>query len=241
MGPNAGVRWEDKHGPLIKDLIHALDPRARIAYLAYTGSRVFGWGGERYDIDVRGAVARKNWWTSAHHGERLYDMTIIRLEKTFKMLTSYWTIYEDSVNDFYVDPEFDHDGMISFCSAENVRNHLHTMRLQANQLNFAKNPRTALHSYRLYICPIHFLRTGEVKTNAMELNESYDDFGFEQMRKCRDRYRDRKNAQINYDIILEDMKVLDTIAVRELDGRDDKFDTERFNIWKDNMMSAMYQ
>lgn len=228
--------WKDEHGPKVKELIKSLIPDdAHILVLSFTGSRMFGWGGEHYDIDVRGIVGAKNWWSDAHHGERLYDVTIENLLHAMRRASSYWTFFEDISNPFYIHPDFEYDEMMTFCTAQNVKNHMGTIRYQRAQLNTYQAVRTALHTYRLLMTPLYFLKEGKINVNMLEVNKE-PEFGFKQLEWLKDVYLHRISRPLDWPEIY---RTLDELQVRlegVLEDRTDTIDSERFEAWNARLL-----
>lgn len=224
--------WKEEHAPKIYQLVRdRLPERGEILLLTYTGSRMFGWGGDHYDIDCRGIITCPNWWSDVHHGERLYDCTVENILHALRRVPTYWTFHEDLSEGFYAHKHFDHKTMKSFCCSKHVEHHLHSIKLQISRLTVQQSVRTALHSYRLLLVPLNFLDTGEVVIDALKVNEEHFDGRYEQLLLLRDRYLYRINHELDWDVINNDHKKLlkrleDTLATKT-----DEFEQERFDEW----------
>lgn len=221
--------WKEENKPKIYKLVRDLLPkRGEVLLLTYTGSRMFGWGGERYDIDCRGIVACKDWWSDVHHGERLYDCTVENLPHALRRVTKYWTFQEDLSEVFYAHKDFDVETMKTFTTAEQVKFHLGSIKMQLGRLNLFQNPRTALHCYRALMVPQNFLDTGKVVIDVLKIGDGR----YEQLELLRDIYLHRINRTIDWDVVNADISGLLKKLEATLSKRTDKPDMERFEEWK---------
>jgi len=221
------------------ELIQRLLPEgSEILCLSLTGSRAFGWGGKYYDIDVKGVFAFKDWWETLHWGKRLYD---INLEELYHAFTSIerksWTFYEDLSRPFYLHPDFDYETMYTFCTAENVKQHMATIKMQQKRLEVWKNPRTALHCYRLLLVPLNFLRTGVIEIDVLKINE---EFGYEELSAIAEAYKERRSYDVKWDNVYKDLDELMKMLESELEERKDMLDKERYKEWKKKTSLRFY-
>jgi len=223
------MNWKEEHAPKIYELVRdRLPERGEILLLTYTGSRMFGWGGERYDIDCRGIVALKDWWSDVHHGERLYDCTVENLPHALRRVPKYWTFQEDLSEVFYCHPDFDVATMKTFTTAEQIKFHMGSIKMQLARLSVSQEIRTALHNYRVVMVPQHFLDTGDVVIDVLKINDGK----YEQIELLRDIYLHRINRTIDWDVVTADLKKLLKKLEETLSMRTDKPDMERFEEWK---------
>lgn len=224
-----GMDWKSEHGPKVYELVRGrLPERGKVLLLTFTGSRMFGWGGERYDIDARGIVACNDWWSDVHHGERLYDCTVENLPHALRRVTKYWTFQEDLSEVFYCHPDFDVATMKTFTTAEQIKFHMGSIKLQIGRLRVHQNPRTALHSYRVVLVPQNFLDTGEVVIDTLEIADGR----YEQLGLLRDIYLHRINRDIDWGVVNNDLRGLLKKLEETLQTRADKPDMVRFAQWK---------
>ena len=103
------VTWKTESSKRIFKTINDLLPEeATILCMGFTGSRMFGWGGENYDIDVRCLFAYKDWWDTLHLARHNCDTNMEELEHGLNRIKgNYWTFYQDLSKPFYIHPDFD--------------------------------------------------------------------------------------------------------------------------------------
>jgi len=189
---------------MINDRLH---PEATIVLLSLTGSRAFGWGNERYDWDVHGIIAKPKWWSKVHLGERGYDINLNELTPTLRKSTTFWTIYEDLSNPFFIHPDFDFDRWQSFCTMENARNNIGSVRYQLARHNtYSKDVRTALHTYRIMMVPLHFIDTGSLEINIYKCNKTLNMTQIEPLRQAYT--RQKKRDPIDWQVVHDEIEVL---------------------------------
>ncbi len=211
---------------------------AEIVILSSTGSRAFGWGGVRYDRDIRAMyVINRPYWDYCHIGKKGYDFNINNLENIFENMRYRWTHYEDLSNPFYLHPKFDFEGFMSFCSAGNVRGQRHTTQLELNRLRDFPQMRKALHCYRQLMTPLYFLETGKLEINCLTVNERYNMQEFLPM--C-DLYRARitKSDKLDWDKIWKELNWLQDQLTEALEGRDDVVDVDELKKWQDGVRES---
>jgi len=215
-----------------------LPERGKILCLSLTGSRAFGWGSKYYDVDVKGIIACKDYWDTMHIGKEKFDINIEELSHVFGSIEyKYWCLFEDLSNPFYIDPNFDYQGMMSLCTAENVKRSLYSIDLQIKRLDIFKSIRTALHCYRVLMVPLHFLRTGKIVSNVLTINKQYN---FTQLKRMCDLYKERKTAPINWDEVQRNLSDLRVELEEELAKRSDTLDQEAYENWRSRMEEAYY-
>ena len=220
----------------IHDRVRSLLPDdARIMLLSHTGSRAFGWGADCYDIDCRLVVDLENHWDTFHDGKH-YDINA----ETFKhclygIKAAYWTTFEDMHYAFYLDDSWNHEEFKSLCNARNVKHHIYTIRTQIAQTKMTKNTRTALHTYRLLLAPIHIIRTGKMVPNIRELTPIYD---IKYADTLADAYSSRKGASVDWDKVIAEIDGLYETMGLLLESEDAVFDYKTFERWKDRIINS---
>lgn len=222
----------------IKIITDLLPKNSEILVLALTGSRAFGWGGEVYDIDIRGVFSCKDWWETIHWGRCLYDINLEELYHAFNSVTyKYWTFFEDLSKPFYIHSDFDYKTMFEFCTSANIKQHMMTIKRQLRYLELHEIPRTALHCYRVLMVPLHFLRTGEIEIDVIKLNE---DFQYEELFTLADTYLRRVEWHGNWYKVKKHLKELSKTLKDELKERDDVLDMEKYKEWRKKMSTRFY-
>jgi len=230
-----GKRDKNRAYNIVKEI---LPERGKILCLSLTGSRAFGWGSKYYDIDVRGIIACKDYWDTMHVGKDHFDINIEELTHVFGSVEyRYWCLFEDLSNPFYIDPDFDYQGLMSLCTAENVKRSLYSIDVQLKRLEVFKTIRTALHCYRVLMVPLHFLRTGKIVTNVLKINEEYN---FSQLKRMSDLYKERKTASINWNEVHKNLSDLRSELEEELSKRTDTLDQEAYENWRIRMEEIYY-
>ena len=221
---------------LLKD---GLPDDAVIVIVSGTGSRFFGWGSKSYDIDVRVVVARKNYWDTWHLGTRMYDMNCEELSHLAAGLRHrYWTIFEDLANPFYVDESFDFAEYQSLCTAGNVHNHMFTIANEVQKFNLAPGHRTALHAYRLQLCPLWFLRTGDIEVNVPKINAELGYSNF--IPTLAEEYSTLKRKEHPWAEIAAELDELHSMLKAEAAERTDDLDKEKYASWWSRLQATYY-
>ncbi len=222
---------------LLKD---ALPDDATIILLSTTGSRMFGWGGNVYDIDVRVVVAiKRHYWDTFHLGVKSYDCNCEELKHFINGVKfKYWTIFEDTSNPFYIDENFDFEKYQSLCSAGNVRSHMFTIGNEIQKFTLSPHHRSALHAYRLQLCSLYFLRTGKIEVNVPKINDEI--FHSKHIPVLAEEYATRKRKPQPWDEIAEELKGLHEQLKKEADAREDTLDLEVYEDWKKRLIETYY-
>jgi len=230
----------DKQRQRVIEIIRSILPDdAIIIILSETGSRAFGWGSEKYDIDVRAVIACQPYWDTFHIGEELFDTNCEELKHFIRSVNyRYWTIFEDLSNPFYIDKRFDFQEFMDFCSAANIKNHWYTTATQLAQLKISPTIRTALHCYRLIMTPLYFLDNGRVEINVRKQNEEY--FHSEKFTTLADHYAKAEYPTIDWTPVFEELKSLDEQLKAKLSERTDDLNTERYADWKQRLIRDFY-
>ena len=213
---------------------------ATIIMLSATGSRMFGWGSNIYDIDVRVVAAVKgDYWDTWHLGAKSYDCNCEELKHLINGVKfKYWTIFEDLSNPFYIDKGFDFAEYQSMCTAGNVRSHMFTIGNEVQKFNLSQHHRTALHAYRLQLCSMYFLRTGKIETDVPKINDEI--FHSEYISILAEEYATRKRTEQPWDKIGEELKGLHEQLKIEAEAREDTLDLEAYEVWKKNLLETYY-
>jgi hypothetical protein len=166
--------------------------RARILILSHTGSRAFGWGDERFDVDVHGVFALKGYWDYVHSGEKGFDLNLHEMDHLIWMVL-YYKSGESVMNLFnpvYLDPGFRFTEMLELVNEEFFR--IETAESELFRLQQYFHPRTALHAYRVMLVPIHFLTTRKPELNVFKINDALG-LGLRGLEMCRDAYVNERN------------------------------------------------
>jgi len=166
--------------------------RARILILSHTGSRAFGWGDERFDVDVHGVFALKGYWDYVHSGEEGTDLNLHEMEHLV-WIVLYYKSGEGVTNLFnpvYLDPGFKFSEMLELVNEEFFRGE--TVEHELFRLHQYFHPRTALHAYRVMLVPIHFLVTRKPELNVFRISEALG-LGLRGIEMCREAYLSGKN------------------------------------------------
>jgi len=212
-----------------------------VLLLSLTGSRAFGWGSDFYDIDVRGFYALEGWFDTCHLGFLMFDINLEELGHVFMSLKRrYWTIFEDTANPFYIHPDFDYEGFRKLCSADNVRHHLFSIRMEVAKFKLNPHLRSALHAYRLVLCPLYFLKTGVIQTDVRKCNEEV--FGSSILPELCRAYATRQlGIELDVRRIQEELDTLLHMLEEEL-GRRPKGEVsdEEIDRWIDSMKDMFW-
>lgn len=172
-----------------------------VVALSFTGSRAFGWGGDKYDIDVRGIIATNDWdwWDTLHLGVKYYDINLVSMRHMVEIDIpyKYWTTFENLAIVFY------DDGLWSFEEfAEIVTPDWYNPRYAEYEMaRFvhlgSRSLRAALHVYRNILTPLYWLEYGEMELNVRVINEVY---GSEYLIGMCDEYMNRNlGYKLDYD------------------------------------------
>jgi len=94
-------------------------------------------------------------------------------------------------NPFYINPKFDFKGLIRFCTIEAVRQKRGDILRQIQEFEAPKNPRAALHAYRILMVPIYFLKRKKFELNIYKINRAYK---FKQLEKLKIAYIQREEG-----------------------------------------------
>lgn len=138
---------------------------ARVLILSHTGSRAYGWSWYNFDMDIHGVFACKDWWDWVHLGKNTFDINMYELGHLLFMDLYYkhGEVMINLGNPIYLDPEFPFDEMLDLISTDFW--HDSTVDYQIAQLRTHFSARTALHTYRVMIVPMYFMRFGRFEHN----------------------------------------------------------------------------
>jgi len=138
---------------------------ARILLLSHTGSRAYGWSWYNFDYDIHGVFACKGWWDWVHIGVEGFDINMYELGHLIYMDLYYK--HGDTIinmgNPIYLDPEFPYDEMLDLISTDFWHDSMVDYQIARLQTYFSA--RTALHTYRVMIVPMYFMRFGRFEHN----------------------------------------------------------------------------
>jgi predicted nucleotidyltransferase len=159
---------------------------SEVLVLSLTGSRAFGWGDERYDYDVHGIFAAKDYWDYVHLGKEGFDINLWELGHVWSdIYYQHFEFFMNLSNPFYIHPKFNFKSLMNFCKTQAVHNIKEDILRQIHEFEITRSPRSALHSYRMLMIAIHFLKTKRFILNIYELNKKYK---FVQLEKLKQAY-----------------------------------------------------
>ena len=144
---------------------------ARILILSHTGSRAYGWSWYNFDIDIHGVFACREWWDWVHIGKNAFDLNMYELAHLLFM-DLYYRHGETMINlgnPVYLDPEFPYDEMLDLISTDFWHDSM--VDYQIAQLRTYFTARTALHTYRVMLVPMYFMRFGWFEHNIFRAME----------------------------------------------------------------------
>lgn len=223
----------------VKTLIdEVLGDKAEVLLLCLTGSRAFGWGGSRYDIDIRGLyVAKDEYWDNCHYGKKSFDTTMEEIQHFLRDMKWRWILYEDMSMPFYIDDRFDWKGFQSFCASNHVSGQQYTTQSEINTLKRFKQVRKALHCYRQLMVPIEFLETGRILIDVSVLNEKFKSPWFPKLQNI---YLHQNKENIDWNSVFEEIDMLQKRLNKRLEENTSKFDEEKFTTWRDELEDRLY-
>ena len=223
---------------VLKELLGLIDVRlpnnGQVLCLSLTGSRAFGWASENMDYDIHGIFAAKDAWDWVHYGcEGGFDINLYELKYIFTHYPNYlyFEFFQNIANPVYLNPKFDYQGLMSFCSP----NYCYEPISEINGLESCFTPRAALHCYRVLMVPIHFLQTRTFELDIFKLNEKHK---FDMLPVIKQAYLagiERQGRVLeNYEKekIREDLaKLLEQFREMKEKLKDEKIDTEKAEKW----------
>jgi len=216
-----------------------LPKRAVLLILSHTGSRAFGWGSQIYDIDVRGIYAYKGWFDWVHIGYDRYDIGLYELSHLFSDIEMRCVpTFYDLAKPFYIHPDFDYETFLSFFSAENIKMHMYSIRLERKRFELNKHPRSALHCYKERLIPLYWLKTGRIEVNIWKINEL---FNLKMLPILANAYAKRKSIDIDWRRVEEELDLLEKMLEEELVKNNSKLDVVKYLDWKRRMEETFYE
>jgi len=223
----------------VKETIEGiLGDQAEVILLCLTGSRAYGWGGTRYDFDVRGLfMEHGDYWDGCHFGKRGLDITLEEVQHFLRDMKWRWVLYEDMSMPFYISEKFDWSGFQSFCAANHVRGQQHTTDMEIERMKNSRQPRKTLHCYRQVMVPIHFLETGVINIDVLELN---GEFNSPWVPKLTNIYLHQEKETIEWKEVFAEVDSLRERLHQLLDENDSEFDAERFTVWRRELEGRLY-
>jgi predicted nucleotidyltransferase len=214
-----------------------LPKNGKILVLSLTGSRAFGWADERYDYDIHGIFAAKNYWDYVHSGKEGFDINIWELDHVWSdIYYQHFEFFMNISNPFYIHPKFDFKGLMKFCTIEAVKQKRGDILRQIHDFEITKSPRAALHAYRILMVPIYFLKRRKFELNVFKINRAYK---FKQLEKLKNAYT-RGVEGWNEKEVKRDLDRL----LKEYDGlcqrKEEKLDMKKIEDWIAKMKKKFY-
>ncbi len=143
-------------------------------------------------------------------------------------------------NPFYVNPKFDYDGLMSFCTNDSVRQKDADIESQINRFKYDGSPRTALHAYRILMVPLYFIENRKFKLNIFEIN-GQDAFGFSELNNLKAAYN-LGHSSYNRKKVLSDLEYLHNLCKEKIAKLPaEKPDMEKAKIWLKNVKGGLLQ
>ncbi|MHC1624228.1 MAG: hypothetical protein ACXQTR_06550 [Candidatus Methanospirareceae archaeon] len=239
---SVGTVPEDKKKEVIGLIRERLPERAEILLLSLTGSRAFGWADERYDYDIHGLFACDKYWDWVHLGKHAYDINLYELSHAlFDIKYQHFVIFMNFSNPFHLHPDFDYEGLMSFCTLRAVKQMEGNLRTQIQRFHFDKSPRTALHAYRIAMVALHYVETREFELNIYRLNEK-DGYGFTMLEKLKECYLKGRYRDFDIKQVKKDLKFLyRTFKKRIAKIEDEEVDMDKAEEWFNRMKERFYK
>jgi predicted nucleotidyltransferase len=214
-----------------------LAKKGEILVLSLTGSRAFGWANENYDYDIHGIFAAKNYWGYVHSGEEGFDINLYELWHVLRDIQyQSFEFFMNISNPFYINPKFDFKGLMKFCTIEAIRQKRGDILRQIQEFETFKNPRAALHSYRILMVPIYFLKRKKFELNIYKINRAYK---FKQLEKLKIAYTQGKEGWSEKEV----KKDLDRL-LKEYDRlcqkKGEKLDMKKAESWLEKIKKGFY-
>jgi predicted nucleotidyltransferase len=214
-----------------------LPKNGKILVLSLTGSRAFGWAAENYDYDIHGIFAVKNYWDYVHSGKEGFDINLYELEHVLSDIQyQHFEFFMNISNPFYIHPKFDFKGLMSFCTIEAVKQKRGDILRQIKEFEITKNPRAALHAYRILMVPIYFLKRRRFELNVFKINRAYK---FKQLEKLKIAYIQGKEEWSKKEV-KKDLNRLLKEYDRLCQKKEEKLDIEKAEKWMEKMKEKFY-
>lgn len=171
-----------------------LPDEAEVAVLAFTGSRAFGWGGDKHDYDIHGWFALDGWFRQCHTDQR-FDMTIRNIETLdmdgARLQDHQFNKYYDLSKPIYIHPEFDFEDYQSRITPDHVLHvYPYNISTQVSRLENSFTIRSACHTYKEIMIPLYFLETGKIESNIVFDINTQPGYGYEWLDKIAKEYRE---------------------------------------------------
>ena len=152
---------------------------AKLLWLSFTGSRAFGWGLKNFDYDIHGVYYKPGWFDYVHFGGNIggmgVDLNLHESEHVLRMAffhPSFETLV-NLTNPIYVEYEDVYDLFMREIVSRISKLFFYRSTVE-NQISWLKgyfHPRTALHTYRVLLQPIYYVRKRKIKHNIFEIIE----------------------------------------------------------------------
>ena len=209
--------------------------QAEVVLCSLTGSRAFGWGGDRYDMDIHGVIASQGpGWDNMHTGKFGYDISMYNFDVFLMGMRDRWILYENLSNPIFIHKDFDFKGFLSFCCPFHVKHQMGTIEMELHTLRNKETMRKALHCYRQLANSLWFLQTGEVQ---IDIGKIYEKFEMGEFPKLCEFYKARQlGAKLDWQKIWAELDGLKVQMDQLLEEKQDIFDKERFEEWKQEMV-----
>jgi len=232
----------------VVNIIRGIIPsRARILLLSHTGSRAFGWSWYNYDYDIHGLIACDRYWDWMHLGKPPFDINIYEVSHLLDidLVYRHGEVIMNLSNPFYLDPEFPFKELMRLVTPDFFSEHM--LVSQINFFKTFKQPRAALHAYRLAIVPIHFMKKGRMELNVFKAAKSLK-LKLRGLVLCRNLYIAR-HIGLNrfsltgeeYEMVLNELNRLHSMFVEVKKKRSDvKWDEGKYREFRDKVVSTFY-
>lgn len=183
------------YGAVARFVSESIPQRCKPLWLSLTGSRAFGWAGENFDYDIHGVYLCPGWFDYVHFGGRIADMPVdLNLHELDHVLYSsfFHPSFETMVN--LSNPVWAIDERVYRLFEEMILSNINELffyrwhvETQIAWLKSYFHPRTALHTYRVLLQPIYFVRFRKIKHNVFEAAKELD-LDLKGMEVCREAY-----------------------------------------------------
>jgi hypothetical protein len=206
-----------------------LPEEAELVLLSFTGGRAFGWGGEHHDVDVHGFFAHDKDWFFKCHSMGDYDMTLQNIYTVDEPEIRWgrWKQYYDKSNPIYTHPDFNfEEDFIDNCKPEYVQHIFpYDLHLQFSRLDVRYSIRSALHTYKEMLIPLHFLRSGEIETDIINVVNQKEQYQYEELSKCALKYsREDTSVNVSQDNVWDELKEIYWELAEEIAKVDEELD-----------------
>lgn len=192
---------EEKQEEAIEMIQERLPSEARLLHLSYTGGRAFGWGPENTDIDLRGFYELDDWFTKCHISNNPFDGTLRNVYDADNpdLFWQRFKMYYDWSKPFYLHDDWDYNAFMSRLNPSRVKHvYPHSTDMQISRMEKNFQARSACHTYKELLIPLHYLRTGEVESNINKLLDK-NDYGVQYYWDARDTYMEHLSSRRGLD------------------------------------------